>query len=334
MFAMLMLPRLAHADGGVIAGSGCVVGGNPAVETTFYPDFEAWLGRDLPRIHTYLMSSPPNWMALENDYTNNAIPCLSLWAAQGKEINISVPMLVWGTTLLQGAQGDFDAEFVKLGTALVAAGLEKATLRIGWEFNGTWFFWAAKNDPADFIIYWRRIIADFRSVKGQEFKFDWCSTWGSGAFQADEAYPGDDVVDYIGMDVYDSTFGGYQNTPQQRWNYITNTGHGLNWLVKFAALHHKLITIPEWGTTSGPNGAGGVMYPGDDPYYFEQMAAFFHDNKVAYQFLYDSDGTPGNYFINLANFPNSAEQYRQSFGVVTPVNQNLVPPENTPQFAQ
>ena len=37
-------------------------------------------------------------------------------------------------------------------------GFADATIRLGWEFNGNWFAWAASNDPAAFITYWQRIV--------------------------------------------------------------------------------------------------------------------------------------------------------------------------------
>ena len=328
----LAFPGVSHAtDLGAIAGPGCVIGSNPAIETTLYPSYESWLGRPVDRIHMYMNSTPASWTAFEGSF-NTQIPCLAMFAAQGKKINLSVPMLVAGTTLVQGAQGNFDAEFQKLGTALVQAGLAKTTLRIGWEFNGNWYYWAASKDPSNWVTYFRRIVADLRSVPGQQFTIDWCPNWGGPSIKADTVYPGDDVVDYIGMDVYDSTFGGHQLTPQARWNALTTKAYGLNWLVKFAALHNKPITIPEWGTTSGPNNMGGTMYPDDDSYYFQQMAAFFATNNVAYQFLFDIDPSGTSYF-NLVNFPLSAAAYRTAFGTVTSANQSLLPPETFALFA-
>jgi hypothetical protein len=328
----LAFPGIGHAtDLGAIAGPGCVIGSTPAIETTLYPSFETWLGRPVDRVHMYMDSAPKNWTAFESSY-GIVIPCLANFAAQGKKINLSVPMLVAGATLVQGAQGNFDAEFQKLGAALVQAGLAKATLRIGWEFNGNWYYWGASKDPSNWVAYFRRIVTILKSTPGSSFTIDWCPTWGSNAILPDKVYPGDDVVDYIGMDVYDSTFGGYQKTPQARWNYITTRGYGLNWLVKFAALHNKPISIPEWGTTSGPNKIGGPLYSNDDPYYFQQMAAFFAANKVAYQFLFDIDPS-GTYYCNLVNFPNSAAAYRTAFGTVTSANQYLLPPETFSLFA-
>jgi hypothetical protein len=42
-----------------------------------------------------------------------------------------------------------------------------------------------------------------RAVPGAQFKFDFNPNCGFGQFPAEKAYPGDEYVDYIGVDVYD-----------------------------------------------------------------------------------------------------------------------------------
>ena len=57
---------------------------------------------------------------------------------------------------------------------------------------------------------------------------------------AQNAYPGDSYVDYIGLDLYDQVWGIPLN-PSLAWpRYVTET-NGLAWLSSFAAAHHKPV---------------------------------------------------------------------------------------------
>ena len=62
---------------------------------------------------------------------------------------------------------------------------------------------------------------------------------------ADLAYPGDDVVDYIGLDVYDFK---YEGSPEERWETLyMKAPFGLEWHRDFAARHGKLMSYPGMG---------------------------------------------------------------------------------------
>ena len=55
-----------------------------------------------------------------------------------------------------------------------------------------------------------------RSVPGQTFLFEWCPNHGRHAMDPTEAYPGDDVVDVIGMDVYAEKWNDPDADPAER----------------------------------------------------------------------------------------------------------------------
>lgn len=77
-------------------------------------------------------------------------------------------------------------------------------MRPGWEFNGGWYAWAAKGNAKEFAEYWRQIVTTMRAVPGAKgLTFCWNPTLGDQDFPADEAWPGDKYVDYVGVDVYD-----------------------------------------------------------------------------------------------------------------------------------
>jgi beta-mannanase len=79
---------------------------------------------------------------------------------------------------------------------------------------------------------------------------DWCVN--SGSPDATSWYPGDDVVDIVGMDLYD--LGQYDSDWSSDPNAPLAEQSGLNWLDSFSAQHNKLISFPEWGTTFDTSG--------------------------------------------------------------------------------
>ena len=88
-------------------------------------------------------------------------------------------------------------------------------VRIGWEFNGNWMPWAASKDPESYKRYFRRIVEIMRRAPGQRFQFEWCPNHGRKDMDPTEAYPGDDVVDIIGMDVYAETWDASTSDPDK-----------------------------------------------------------------------------------------------------------------------
>src|SRR5262249_51911062 len=117
-----------------------------------------------------------------------------------KEPNVPV-------SLEKGAKGDYNPHFKDLAENLVKYRLGETILRPAWEFNGGWYAWKAKGKTKEFAEYWRQIVTTMRAVAGTEkIKFCWNPTLGEQDFPADEAWPGDAFVDYVGVDVYDETW--------------------------------------------------------------------------------------------------------------------------------
>jgi hypothetical protein len=132
---------------------------------------------------------------------------------------------------------------------------------------------------------------------------------------AEQAYPGDDFVNYIGVDVYDSSSTHYSHnagTAEQHrasWQYLLNGDHGLTWWSDFARAHHKALAVPEWGVSQLPNGQGG----GDDPAFVDEIFHFMTDpnNNVAYEHYFNGGSGQGTHNLTAAtNFPQSAARLR------------------------
>lgn len=223
-----------------------------------------------------------NWSSIEHSPANE----VPKWS--GYQMTWSVPMLPQsGASLRVGATGAYDSHFAAVADYLVANGQADAIIRLGWEFNGNWFPWSAGNCLRCFVEYWRQIVQTMRAVPGAGFRFEWAPAASITGFPFADAYPGNNWVDIVGLDIYDMTM--QATDPADRWQVLLTETVGLDWLAGFAAAHHKPIGLPEWGLGWGP--AGG----GDNPYYILQMAHFIasHDVVSAIYWNYASSSLQG-----------------------------------------
>jgi Glycosyl hydrolase family 26 len=283
------------AEIGVFAGPGCA--GVQHLAT-----YRAWLGS--PALHVTENFDQSGWAALASDATWS-INCYAQ-VQNAVSMTFSIPMLpADGTSSLAAGQiGAYDTTFATIAKTMINAGFSTAIVRLGWEFNGNWQPWFAGANPRAFIAYYRRIVRIMRSVPGARFVFEWCPNIGSVNFPADQGYPGDDVVDVIGMDIYDGHYNSGDADPAARWNWYVTEPYGLQWHVNFAAVHMKRLSIPEWGCC-GSNA-------GDDPYFINQMANWLIQNSYLYAVYWDTNSA---YMGQLSNnqWPQAAAAYIANF---------------------
>lgn len=239
-------------------------------------------------------------------------------------------------SLSNGATGAYNGYFQTLAQNLVRNGLANNTIiRLGWEFNGTWYTWRADTDVKAlyYAAYWQQIVTTMRAVPGAaNLKFCWNGAIGWTSYPMADAYPGDSYVDYIGVDVYDQSWAAntypypanataaqIQTCQQNAWADINSSGstHGIAWWNTFAVSHGKPLAAPEWGLCVRSDGHGGL----DNPYFVQQMYNFIQDpaNNVPFHVYFDvqaGDGhhqvTPQNGFVT--EFPNGAALLRRLFG--------------------
>ena len=137
-----------------------------------------------------------------------------------------------------------------------------AIIRLGPEQDIAWYPYSVRNGNEDvYISAFRHVVEVLRSVPGNRFLIDY---QGNGSFDetytsprtgitepyGDAAYPGDDVVDIIGVDVYNR--GGWARV-QRKLDYAQD----------LAVRHGKPMSIPEWGLW--------VPETGDDPEFIQNM---------------------------------------------------------------
>jgi hypothetical protein len=259
--------------------------------------WEKWLGQPPSSVLGLDFYAQATW----DDYVELSwVP--GIWSELNPARNVvwSVPLTVKGTPLADVADGLHDDAFEAAARAIARA-QPKAIIRLGWEMNLVTMAWFAGGHEADYVRAFRRVVDIFRRHSA-EFRYDWCPGWGPQDSAADLAYPGDDVVDYVGLDIYDFR---YEGSPGERWDrFYLKAPFGLEWHREFAARHGKLMSYPEWG----------VGQFGDNPLFLEKMRGWFADNQdsIAYAAYFDVDGLWPTQIDN-GRFPNSERVFRQLF---------------------
>ena len=275
------------------------------------------LGKSIGQQPSYAMDylDGSSWSTMESSASNEA----ASWNPSGYSMTFSIPMLPnSGSSLADGAAGDYNAYFETIAQNLVANHEGSSILRPGWEFNGNWYTWAANSSTqADFVAFWQQIVNTMRSVSGANFTFEWCPTLGDqGIGNLANYYPGNNYVDEIAADVYDQAWSNYPGAQQEFSNLETET-YGLNWLTSFASSNGKVVAIGEWGLGTGQGNAGQAysanneqVSGGDDPTFINDMAQWLMTNHVYEASYFDSSPSQ----LSSSEHPNSYNALIKDFG--------------------
>ncbi|MGH9268202.1 MAG: glycosyl hydrolase, partial [Acidimicrobiales bacterium] len=319
--------------------------------------YSAWIGRDVDLAQDFVPAENRPGVAGWDQFHpagDGSHWMLDAWrdwmaARPGRNLVLTVPMLVpyspgsggrpWeagradreriAAELRRGAAGEFDDHFEALAEALVARGMNRVKLRIGHEAHGDWYRHQYGPDPEAWKAYFRRIVGVLRAVPGQAFEVNW--NLGPGAstrdidgtiVPPDRAWPGDDVVDSIGLDVYWSA---------TTWDAIRRgeglvqgadgAGYGLDWAARFAAERGKPLTIPEWGCWNPETCRDD---DGTASRFIQHMYDWMKANEVAWHVYHDvnhradSAGAPTDHRLSTpTNYPEASALYRRLFGAPT-----------------
>lgn len=152
------------------------------------------------------------------------------------------------------AAGDHDSDWRTFGRLMVANGRARSIVRLGWEFNTTANAWAA-TDPTLWIGCFRRAATAIRAGNPAV-----TIEWTVNGHQTDPAtcggvstncWPGDDVVDLVGVDWYDTG-----SPVRSRADFVDEAARpdGLTWLLDFGRRHGKRFAVGEWGVAPGSPG--------------------------------------------------------------------------------
>ncbi|WP_323187558.1 glycosyl hydrolase [Streptomyces sp. NBC_00160] len=275
--AALATPGKDRPEGSDIAMGAYLDYGPPGVAGI--PHLSSWLGgKDIRVGHTYLPGD--RWAGIEG-----RVSFLEDWAdwrlaGDDRMFVLNVPMqernedrvpdYQVARLIRAGAQGRYDEHFRRLAERLVELGVPDTVIVLGWEMNGVTYTHRCAPDPENWKVYWKRIVNTMRAVPGQEFRFDFAPNRGADAIGWTKCYPGDDVVDVIGMDSYDQG-------PGQTFDDQITQPYGLQQQVDFAKAHGKPISYPEWG----------LFRRGDNPEYVRRMLKWIAQHKPLYHTITD-----------------------------------------------
>jgi hypothetical protein len=204
-----------------------------------------------------------------------------------------------------GAAGAYRGHAQALARNLVQAGLGGSIIRLAHEANGTWYTDSIGDTPRDFrlwVEFWRKTARTMNSVPGAHFRFDWCVNAAWRPIDLKRFYPGDGVVDIIGIDAYDSGL----TQAKHRWPALLQQQGGMGDVQQFARDHHKPLSIPEWGVGPRSESLGG----GDDPAYVSGIGRIVESSRVAYEAYFYRYG----WRRQLAPGTKSLARYRHLFG--------------------
>ena len=199
------------------------------------------------------------------------------------------------------ASGMYDSYFQQMGNLFLEHGYPNAFVRVGHEFEGNWYPWALlggvnDHDYAGFIAAFRHVVGILKAIS-PTFTIVWnpgCGPYAQ-AMDSEKAYPGDDVVDAIGVDCYDDGSGAEN---------IIQGVYGMNQWGQFAQQHGKPIAVPEWGLMNG----------GDDPAYVQAMFDFMKSHPTLLESFWDSDDGSTQSQITTGEAPNAGATFLQTFG--------------------
>ena len=267
-----------------------------------------------------------SWSAL----VDTAPSYMAAWRNSGYSMIWGIPILPYDSTtysLADGAAGDYNPYFSSLAQDMVAGGQGSSIVRIGWEFNGGWFPWAANGQAAAFIGYWQQIVNTMRSVPGQDFKFEWNPNIGDlGVGNLADYYPGNAYVDDIGLDVYDVSWASYPGATEFA-DFELRAGRS-----RLALLFRGVSRQAHHAARVGPRlGAGERWRPtlgsrkrvggGDDPTFINDMAQWIRDNDVEEATFWDF----GSGAISPTSNPNSYAAFVNDFGDGSPTSTTPLP---------
>jgi hypothetical protein len=299
----------ASADGATGTGGAAATGGAASTgfdhellgvycgnSTSDVTQFEGWLGRQVDGILGYTGNA--SW----SDYDGSVGWAAGLWAALDRRVLWSVPLIPTGASLAEAAAGSYDDHYKKAAQTLATFRTQESVLyiRTGWEFNGDWFPWAAKGKAQDFAGAFRHFVTAFRGVSSR-FRFEWNVNVGDVGMNPEDAYPGDDIVDIVGMDFYWNTQWDPKD-PAAAWNSMVTRTYGLSWHQDFAKAHGKPTAYSEWG----------VMADGAETY-IQNAKTWFTSHDVVYQTYWNSDNAfQGK--LSSGQYPSTGAAYRTAFG--------------------
>ena len=138
---------------------------------------------------------------LENIRIHGAIPVLS-WSSQSIPSSLQEPDFQLSDVIA----GRYDTYIRNFAAASKAWG-HPFFLRFNWEMNGNWFPWSEGvngNRSGEYVSAWRHVHDIFAAAGATNVTWVWCPNvdYNNSLAAIASDYPGDDYVDWTGLDGY------------------------------------------------------------------------------------------------------------------------------------
>lgn len=174
-------------------------------------------------------------------------------------------------------------------------------LRFAHEANGTWYPWSvtAGTDPRDYVHAWRHAHKIFTAKGAHNVTWVWAPNISfPGSTPMDELYPGDDVVDVVGLD-------GYNWGTSQPWSHwiAPDDLFGPSLGEVNAIAPGKPVVITEVGSAD----AGG-----DKPQWIRALLDFVRAEPSVRAFIWFDHDKEADW--RLASTPESAAAFADALG--------------------
>lgn len=144
------------------------------------------------------------------DYSNITDPLLTKTEVANLSSRGETPLVSWqlyksgysGPTipLSEIAAGTYDGDLRRAAAEAKAMPFSEILIRFGHEMNGNWYGWSG--DPGNFVAAWRHVVSLFRAEGVANVKWIWSANVDHGEYPFSAYFPGDEWVDYTGLDGY------------------------------------------------------------------------------------------------------------------------------------
>lgn len=216
------------------------------------------------------------------------------------------------------ASGKYDSVARDTANYLVRYGRGNSIIRLAWEIQIPWYWQVNTGNVSSFKAGFRRHAQIFKSIS-PNFRIVYEVNAGNGldgnassSGVLSVPYPGDDVVDLIGIDIYEFKDEGGGTCPTNKNNYLrrsSGSGVMLDQVAEFCRAHGKGMAINEWG-------CHGTQGCGDSPAFIQFMFDWMWANRdvVAVEAYFHEDMDYIRNALRIAgggsNMPNAAAKYK------------------------
>ncbi|MFD0528677.1 glycoside hydrolase family 26 protein [Kitasatospora arboriphila] len=255
----------------------------------------------LPTVQEYFVNWDEEFSAdrVTSSYHLGAVPLLTWQPSAGKDQGDDQPAYA----LRRIASGAHDG-YVRRFADAVREVRQPVVIRFAHEMNADWYPWAEQrsgNRQGDYVAAWRHVHDVFASRGVTNVLWFWCPNIHRGTDKHELAryFPGDQYVDWIGMD-------GYSESEKRADEVFDETYADL------VSLSQKPIFIGETGVRPNVNKA---LWTVD---FFRWIKA--HPRVVGFSWFQHSDEEGGRYDWRFTTSPGSVKAFQDGLA-----DQRLVP---------